>query len=249
MGVLLFIVASAVIAARLLLLYRRLRQPPELFLGLAYLMAGTLGWGGLLVGTLSTPPGERLAEAYQAWSVVFGDLGTLCFYLFVWYVFRRDSVLAKAAIALASIVFVVSLATDTVLGGVTFGPPPGALTTLAGATARAAVFPWMAGEALASYFAFRRRVRVGLGNPLVANRLLLWALSALLAFAISTVATWLYVSAADEVEATLRQAQAGTLYGALAAISSITLWLAFFPPQAYQRWIEGAPAQEASDGR
>jgi hypothetical protein len=247
MGVLLFIVASATVAVRLLLLYRRLKQPPELFLGLAYLLAGTLGWGGLLIGALTTPPGHSLSEGYQAWSVVVGDLGTLGFYLFVWYVFRRNSALAKAALGVVVMVFLVSIGCDTIVRGVTFGPPPGAATTLAGAAGRGAVFAWMAVEAFSSYVAFRKRARVGLGNPLVANRLFLWGVSALLALTLSATATTLYVIAKDEVDATLKQNEAGGLYGALAACSAIALWLAFFPPRAYQNWIE-ASAKESSDG-
>jgi hypothetical protein len=247
-GVVLFILASAVVAARLLLLYGRLRQPPELFLGLAYLLAGTLGWGGLLAGALTTPHNRSLAEGYQAWSVVVGDTGTLCFYLFVWYVFRRDSRLAKAFVALVVLVFVVSIIDNTVLRGVTFGAPPGTWTTIAGASARAIVFPWMAVEAFSSYFAFRRRAKFGLGNPLVANRLLLWGLSAVVMFAISATANVLYWTASDAVDATLQQNRAGGLYGLLAALSSIALWLAFFPPRAYETWIGSAPTKQANHG-
>jgi hypothetical protein len=248
MGVILFILASAIVGSRLMLLYWRLRQPPELFLGLAYLLAGTLGWGGLLVGALTTPPGESLSEGFQAWSVVVGDSGTLCFYLFVWYVFRRHSLIAKACLGVVVLAFAVSLAHDTLLKGVTFGPPPGSPTMLAGAAARAAVFPWMASEAFAAYFAFRRRARVGLGNPLVANRLLLWGLSAVVMFAISASANALYLTAKGIVDATHKQNQAGPLYGALALLSSLALWLAFFPPKTYSNWIEGSSQREPRDG-
>lgn len=247
MGVILFILASGIVGARLLLLYRRLKQPPELFLGLAYLLAGTLGWAVLLVGTLTTSPGQHVSEKYQAFSVVMGDLGTFCFYLFVWYVFRRDSAVAKALLALAALALVVSLAADTFVRGVTYGPPPGTVSTIAGSIARAFVFPWMAWEALGSYSAFRRRARVGLGNPLVQNRLLLWGLSALATFGISGTATALYWTASDVADAVVKQNRATGLYGALGAVSALLLWLAFFPPERYQRFIEGR--KEAHDGR
>lgn len=247
MGVILFILASGIVGARLLLLYRRLKQPPELFLGLAYLLAGTLGWAVLLVGALTTSPGQHVSEKYQAFSVVMGDLGTFCFYLFVWYVFRRDSAVAKALLALAALALVVSLAADTFVRGVTYGPPPGTVSTIAGSIARAFVFPWMAWEALGSYSAFRRRARVGLGNPLVQNRLLLWGLSALATFGISGTATALYWTASDVADAVVKQNRATGLYGALGAVSALLLWLAFFPPERYQRFIEGR--KEAHDGR
>jgi hypothetical protein len=246
MGVLLFILCSLVVGARLMFVYARLKQPPELFLGLAYLLAGTLGWGGLLVGALKTPPGERVPEAYQAWSVVFGDAGTLCFYLFIWYVFRRQSAIAKGLVALAALAFAVSLVKDTWLTGVTFGPPPGTATTVCGSIGRMVVFPWMAFEAFTQYFAFRRRARIGLGNPLVANRLLLWALSAVAMFAISATSTALYWTAIDAADATAKVNRAGGAYGVLALLSSLALWLAFFPPKAYTGWVESA--KESSRG-
>lgn len=248
MGVILFILCSAIVSARLLLLYRQLRQPPELFLGIAYLLAGALGWGGLLVGTLTTPPGQSLSEGYQAWSVVVGDAGTLGFYLFVWYVFRRHSALAKAALGLVLALFLVSLTSDTLLKGVTFGPPPGSPSMWAGAAGRSAVFVWMAVEAFASYLAFRKRARIGLGNALVQNRLLLWGLSAVVMGTISITATLLYLTASDTVDATLKQNQAGGFYGALAALSSVALWLAFFPPKRYRDWLEPSSKQEANGG-
>jgi hypothetical protein len=248
MGVVLFIVASAVVAGRLLVIYKRLQQPPELFLGLAYLLAGALGWGGLLIGTLSTPKGQTVAEAYQAWSVVVGDLGTFCFYLFIWYVFRRESLGAKVALGAVAAVFVLSIVRDTILRGVTFGPPPGSFTTLAAASGRTAVFAWMAAEAFSSYAAFRRRARIGLGNARVQNRLLMWGVSAVVMFTISAVATSLYLTATDTADATLKQNQAGAAYGLLAAVSSVALWLAVFPPKFYERWLDSSLPQEPSNG-
>lgn len=247
MGVILFMVCSAFVGGRLLRLYAQLRQLPELFLGVGYILAGLLGWGGLLIGAITTPPGQHLPEGYQAWSVVVGNAGTVFFYLFAWYVFRRNSVIAMSAVALVTLVFLVSVVRDTLLLGVTFGPPPGTLTTFAGALGRAAVFPWLAAEAFISYAAFRRRARIGLGNPIVANRLLLWGISAMSSFVLSTTAILLYVTAPDSVAATVRQNEAGGLYGLCAFVSAVANWLAFFPPQRYTRWVTAGSEEFADD--
>jgi hypothetical protein len=248
MGVVVFIACSALVAARLLLVYKRLRQPPELFLGLAYLLAGTLGWGGLLVGALLAPKGQTVAEGLQAWSIVIDDAGTFCFYLFVWYMFRRSSLIAKAVLGLVAVVLVISIVHNTIIRGVTFGQPPGTVTTLLGMAARVAVFPWMAIEAFRSYAAFRRRARIGLGNPMVASRLLLWGISAVSCFGIAAIATYLFVTATDSVDATQRQNDADNIYGALAVVASVALWLAFFPLKAYQAWVEGSQKSEQGHG-
>jgi len=247
MGVIVFIVCSLVVATRLLVLYARLRQPPELFLGLAYLFAGALGWGGLLVGAITTPPGESLPEAISVWSVITGDIGSFALYLFAWYVFRRRSLLAKVAVTCAGAAFAISLGHDTFLNQVTYGQPPGTLTVWLGMLGRTLVFPWIAAEGFIAYAAFRRRARIGLGNPLVANRLFLWGAGAVPSFVLSIVAITNFVTAANNAESTARQAQAGTFYGLCALITAVLQWLAFFPPKAYTRWVEASAATD-TDG-
>ncbi len=247
MGVIVFILSSVVVSFRLLLLFARLRQPPELFLGLAYLIAGALGWGGLLVGAVTTPPGKSLPEAISAWSVITGNVGSLCLYLFTWYVFRRESKVAKLPVALAPVGFAVSLVHNTFINHLTYGPPPGTPTVWLGMFGRTIVYAWTATEAFLAYAAFRRRARIALGNPLVANRLFLWGVASVPSLLLSIVAVTLYVTAANGVQATSRHADAGSFYGACALITAITQWLAFFPPKAYVRWIERNAANDASD--
>lgn len=149
------------------------------------------------------------------------------------------------ALALAMVVMATSLVCDTVLAGETFPAPPGTVTTLLAATARGLVFAWMACEAFAGHLAFRRRARIGLGNPMVANRLLLWGLSAVPSFAVSVVAIGMYVTARDAADIVVRQNQVGPVYGTLAALAASTLWLAFFPPASYQSWIERSSSEAA----
>lgn len=247
MGIIVFIVCSVVVATRLLLLYARLRQPPELFLGIAYLFAGALGWGGVLVGAITTPAGKSLPEAVSAWSVITGDIGSFALYLFAWYVFRRESRLAKIAVAAAAAAFAISLVHDTFIHHVTYGQPPGKLTVWLGMFGRTIVHGWIAAEGFIAYAAFRRRARIGLGNPLVANRLFLWGVGSVPSLVLSIVAVTLHVTAASGVESTARQAQAGTFYGLCSLTTAITQWLAFFPPKAYTRWIEASAKDETAD--
>ena len=247
MGVILFIVACTAVAIRLLYVCATKRHLPELFLGLGYLLAGALGWGVLMVGMTVVPDGTVVSESYQAASVVAMNAGAFCFYLFVWHVFRRDSLVAKGTLAVVALILVASLVLDTFVAGETFGPPPGSPTTLGSAVVRTLAFAWMAAEAFRNYGQFRRRARIGLGNPTVANRLLLWGISATAMLALSAVALGLYVTAVDAAASTMRQRQAELLYGTLGIVSALALWFAFFPPRAYAAWIAPAP-EEKSDG-
>ncbi len=94
---------------------------------------------------------------------------------------------------------------------------------------------WAAGEALLEYRRARRRTRLGLSDPLVTNRFLLWGLAALSECLI-------YVAVMSGI---LRGVPSDFLNGttafvvsALGMSAAITILLAFLPPRAYRRWVE-----------
>ena len=89
----------------------------------------------------------------------------------------------------------------------------------------------------------RRRVRVGLCDRLVCNRYLLWASFALFQVAMCLVVLPQYA----EYQATNQfTAKWDAIYGAFEVASLVMIWLVFFPPALYQRWIGGAaPAIQA----
>jgi hypothetical protein len=98
---------------------------------------------------------------------------------------------------------------------------------------------WATGEALLEYRRARRRTRLGLSDPLVTNRFLLWGFAALSEFLI-------YVAVMAGI---LRGAPSDFLNGSTAIIVSalgmsaaITILLAFMPPRAYRQWVEGRHA-------
>ena len=98
-------------------------------------------------------------------------------------------------------------------------------------------YAWAAAETLAQYFQAQRRVRLGLCERLVCNRYLLWALFAVFQFGLCLVVLPQYA----EYEATGQfTAKWDAIYGACEVSSLIMLWLVFFPPAFYRRWITGA---------
>jgi hypothetical protein len=95
-------------------------------------------------------------------------------------------------------------------------------------------FGWIGIEALIQYRSGRRRVRVGLLEPLVCNRFLLWMIAGLLqssAFLVSLVQYAEY-----ETTGTWSTWSDSTL-GAIEMATIGTIWLVFFPPAVYCRWI------------
>jgi hypothetical protein len=88
-------------------------------------------------------------------------------------------------------------------------------------------------------------VRLGLSERLVCNRLLLWALFGALQVCSCLV---LFPQYAQYERDNLFTATWDMLYGAFVIGSLVMIWLVFFPPGVYRRWIAGAasplPAEE-----
>jgi len=95
-------------------------------------------------------------------------------------------------------------------------------------------FGWAGSEAFAQYRQARRRLDLGLCEPLVCNRYLLWALFGALQACSSLVLLPQYA----EYETTSQfTATWDTLYGATIIASLVMIWLVFFPPTFYRNWI------------
>jgi len=98
-------------------------------------------------------------------------------------------------------------------------------------------FGWAGSEAFIQYRQARRRVRLGLSDPLVCNRYLLWALFGALQASSCLVLLPQY----SEYETTSQfTATWDALYGASIIASLVMIWLVFFPPVLYRRWINRA---------
>ena len=106
-------------------------------------------------------------------------------------------------------------------------------------------YTWAAVETFAQYFQARRRVRLGLCDRVVCNRYLLWALFSLFQIGLCLVVLPQYA----EYEATNQfTAKWDAIYGAFEIASLVMIWLVFFPPALYRRWIDGAaPMTETAE--
>jgi hypothetical protein len=115
---------------------------------------------------------------------------------------------------------------------------------------------WVSIEAFRYYALLRRRLRLGLADPVLTNRFLLWGIWA--------AAVFLNLSA-DPVARVAYAVSSGTSSGevvteiaapivlvtisvtmALGAVSAVTLFLTFFATRSYRRWIEGSSASPSA---
>ena len=226
LGVAALALASLAVGARLVALGLRTRRSPELWIGLSYLFAGFLSCvATLALGELRRSGSELAGGAELAASATL-HTGVACLAVFVWCVFRRGSRVGTAAVCAA-----VGYVTLTFIGVAFEGTESagGTLSGWASLAGRIGVYAWAASESFLEYGAARRRVRVGLADPLVANRLLLWGIGTG-----CVLLLWLHSGL------TLLRGQGGgtssyPLIALLGISCAATSWLAFFPPAFYRR--------------
>lgn len=239
-GLLTLSCVSLAVGLKLLLLARRSRGFPELALGTFLLLGAGLGYP--LSGA------APLAGAWQGVltlvSSIFTATATCMLYAFTLRVFRRGQrwarVGAGAGMALCALYAIgyggtqmrastpeELLRSTMVWGGVSLLMSIGA-------------YAWTGIESLRQYVLHRRRLALGLSDPVVANRMLLWGLMGVTTAAVVVIDTFLLYGGsvfAREIVIPLVTSGAGLLFAACLA-------LAFFPPAWYVEAIRrrAAPA-------
>jgi hypothetical protein len=122
---------------------------------------------------------------------------------------------------------------------IAFGPgfdrelaAPGA-ASLAGNVCLLAALAWAAAESLRHAALLKRRVALGLADPVVVNRVRLWGVAMLISTlmcAAGTATQWAGVPI-------LNTEGGGAALAGLGLVSGSALYLAFFPPPAYRRFV------------
>jgi hypothetical protein len=239
LSLLLFVVLNAITGIRLLWLATRTRELPELALGIGHLLGGSLGWALVMFGYLLMQQHSPRA------GLVLMIAGLFCLNFavaaighFSWRVFNRDSRAAAVVFAL----FVAVLAVDFVHNGLLaheFAPPTNTFWYWPGCLGRSGVWCWMSLATLLYYRKLRRRLPLGLTDPVTANRMFLFfiASSFIVLFAI-------VVSGASLLGVWQRYPHFVNTFSSLLGIpSAVCSTLAFVPPRRYTDWIaRRAPA-------
>jgi hypothetical protein len=202
-------------------------------MGLGLLLASVIGGPvaalGRSPGWVATPLGDTLLGV----GLGAAQLGIALFAAFTWRVFRRDSLWATVlvvAIAGALGIEWLGLVTASAQGRtmeeiLPYTRPWG----IAIVSTLALVFAWTGAESLVYCEKLRRRLALGLGDPVVANRVLLWAIAAA-----ATVILCLLIAACMLAgQAPLRHGLPLAAIGTAAVVASTCWTLAFLPPAAY----------------
>jgi hypothetical protein len=237
-GVVVQIVACAVVGMRLLALARRTREIPELAFGSAFLLLGVVGY------PLSIAARAADREVALAVALATQNLACLAIYLGTWRTFRPQASWAPCLFAAAVLACVASLAGQALsVGG--FSAHGGGGWYYLGFAARAGSFAWAAVESLTYWRRLRRRLVLGLADPVVTDRLRLWSISTLSITAAFGLFLWGRVSTANVAESPL--VLAGT--SLVSIVGGVSMWLAFFPPARYvRRLLAGTNGADAPGG-
>jgi hypothetical protein len=229
-------VVAVAVGIKMLSLTWRTREFPEAAIGV-HILVLMLGYSVEFAGIEGADRLGMFAELLRGVGNLCYVIAILVYLLFTWRVFRPTSRVA-AVVAYASILgLIVGWSGEVFTSRFDFGADRfEAPWFWIAFIPRLVCMGWATGEALLEYRRARRRMRLGLSEPLVTNRFLLWGLAALSEFLI-------YVAVVSGI---LRGVPSDFLNGTTALIVSalgmsaaITILLAFLPPRAYRDWVAG----------
>lgn len=233
-GFLAFFFVSLWVGVRLLAQGRHSRALPELLLGLGVLCIGPVGFGLTMLAAAAGADDPAAPSPWAGLSAVAVGSGTAAKAIFNWKIYYpRSRVVASLSLGAIGL-----LALAIVADGLTTGFAPAAWMQpgwiLGRQAVQVGVLFWGAIEALRWWMRMQRRARLGIGDAVVANRFLLWAIGAGMAGTGSLVGTLVGLTLGRPLD----QLPALTLLlSCFGLASACALWLAFAPPEAYVRFV------------
>lgn len=233
------------VGIRLIVLARRNRTLPELLLGVSLLVGGTLGAmveaAGMSGHSAFTP---ELAGKLLATGKAIGISGFVCQALFVRTVFRPNDTWAAMLVGAIALALTGMFTAFFAAGSFSNGSMPLPLFLLE-LTIRTTGSFWLIYEAIRYYGFMKKRVTLGLADPIVADRFRLFAIAAIAGLVLlATSVPPMIWPASDSRWLDLLI----PVFATSGVASSGAYLLAFFPPAWYRARVEkrlGAAASPA----
>jgi hypothetical protein len=228
----------AVIAVNLTVGTRLIRKghggsaKPELLLGCA-LTCDAIEWLLWYLSAYTAAEGASLGDALGFACRAFIAAAVGCLLWFTQAVFHSESRIARAAVLLGWLGMFGSLAgTAWERDWNGFGAES-AWIWIEQFTQNC-VYAWMLFETGHYYLSLKKRLALGLTEPLVVNRVLLWFVYAAWIFSVQILVA-LSVAIVNEQGEYPAVIDAGMAL--FSVLSAVALWLAFFPPKFYENWV------------
>jgi hypothetical protein len=226
------VAVDAVVGVRLLMLAQHTRQLPEAALGAAFVLLGALGYPLSTAARRGLLPTDEANSILMAVGFAAQNLACFAIYWMTARTFRAGMRWAQVLVAGAGLALATSYvghALDTGFVGDTTGS-----AYYLGLVTRTGAFAWACFESLRQHRLAHRRLALGLADPLVVNRFLLFGLGTggvFAAFAIFLAAQLMHAPVAET-----GWVLAAT--GAAGLFAAVPTWFAFLPPAFYRRWFE-----------
>jgi hypothetical protein len=232
-----YLLTITAVGIRLLALARRSRVLPELMLGISLLVGGTFGAtleaSGLALATKIEPQmvGTLLLAGKSCGLVALGCQG-----VFLWKVFRPDATWAPALIGVCLALSITAIVGFAQSGTFTTGHVP-MLWFWLELVARTAGSVWLVCESIHYYRLMKKRITLGLADPVVGNRFLLWAIAGVcgISMMLTAVPPVLYPTTTHWL-----MVWDIALFSSCGIGFCIAYSLVFFPPAFYLRRISGS---------
>lgn len=228
-----FFVAALVTGVRLLLLWQRTRELPELLIGIGVLGIGPLGFGFAVLAQQTLASAAAVSGGLYAVAILAMNAGGTAKFVFNWRVYHPEQGWARGVAWAAGVLFLLASLWEFALTGLAMPTQPTPAANL-GTWLRIACLGWGSVEAFRWFALMRRRGRIGLADPVVTNRFLLWGIAAGAAALGSLVGTLAPMITGTPQREIGWLTMSSSLHGLVAAVA---MWLAFVPPRAYLRWI------------
>jgi hypothetical protein len=231
-GFLAFFVVALLVGIRLLLLWNRTRQFPELLMGVGVLGIGPVGFGCMLVGVVASSH-PLIANASFAVGTLAVAAGVMAKCIFNWLVYRRGSIVAMI-VTIGVGASMLAILTVHAIDGQWAPDMAMSWDSLTRSLAQVGCLLWGSGESLYYWSQMRRRQKLGLADPVVVNRFLMWGAGAGFAGAGTGIGV-----AAEIVTGvpTLQIPWVVSTSSAFGFVAAIAIYLAFIPPERYIRFI------------
>ncbi len=228
---------SWVVGIRLLLLAKRTRALPETCLGWMIVCLMGIGYPLAVGAQAESSLGLPLAKFFQALSNGFIDLGFALTPVFTWKVFRRDSSWARTFVAFAFVALLghwiitthVLIGLESISQAVTANRYWATIAIATGFLANC----WSAFECLRYRALLQRRLALGLGDPVVSNRFLLWGSMGVISSIGLLVNTYFMFAGIDVLTAPMAQ----SVVSLIGITQASLLYLTFLAPTRYTQWL------------
>jgi hypothetical protein len=240
-----FLLVCAAVGIRLFALAHRTRQRPELLLGIGF-VGVFLGVLALALSGLGRLPSGEIRLGFAGVGFASMWLATVGFLGFTWQTFRTHSKWAGVFVGFWGLCLGLLWA-GAFHALATAAPESGSSESVrswvVGARLMvAAAGAWTATEAYLQHSMECRRLAIGLGDCLIANRFVLWALCGFFICLNNSVSALLQSQGIGPMNSTLGAAML-TVGGLTQAV---VMTLGLMPPSAYLRFIEARASSSAA---